>query len=66
MSLILLTFLLVLVVHIDTRVVESRDVDVGGLLISSLLLTFSFDGLVCLRSFSLPIFATVIRIINDG
>ena len=57
---VLLTFLLVLVVHVDARVVQSRDVDVGGLLVCSFILTLSLDRLVRLGCLIWAIIATTI------
>ena len=64
----MLTFLLVLVVHIDARVIEGRDVDISRLLIGSILLAFafSFDGLVSLCSLGVGIFTVIIRIIDNS
>ena len=56
----MLTFLLVLVVHVDTRVIKSRDVDVGGLLVSSFILTLSLDRFIRLGCLS---WATILTII---
>ena len=57
---VLLTFLRVLVVHVDARVVESRDVYVGGLLICSFILTLSLNRLVRLSCLTWAIIATII------
>ena len=57
---VLLTFLLVLVVHVDARVVQSRDVDIGGLLVCSFILTLSLDRLVRLGCLTWAIVATTI------
>lgn len=57
---VLLTFLLILVVHVDARVVQSRDVDIGGLLVCSFILTLSLDRLVRFGCLTWAIIATTI------
>ena len=57
---VLLTFLRVLVVHVDARVIKSRDVYVGGLLVCSFILTLSLNRLVRLSCLTWAIIATII------